>query len=53
MVTKVVALVWPGHLHPQKKFHEAKHALRAFIIVETTNVISPIITSISPPQKVY
>jgi hypothetical protein len=36
-----------------KMFYEAKHALGALITIETTNVISPIITLVSPPQKVY
>jgi hypothetical protein len=39
MVTRVVALVWLGHLHPQKKFYRAKQAFRAFITMETTNTI--------------
>jgi hypothetical protein len=33
-----------------KMFYGAKNALGAFTIVETTNAISTVITSISPPQ---
>jgi hypothetical protein len=36
-----------------KTFYEAKHALGAFTTVETTNAISPVITSVSLPQQVY
>jgi hypothetical protein len=36
-----------------KTFYEANHALGAFTIIESTNVISLIITLISPPQWVY
>jgi hypothetical protein len=36
-----------------KMFYEAKHALGAFTIVEVTNAISLIITSVSLPQRVY
>jgi hypothetical protein len=50
MVIGVVALVWLGHLHPQKTLYRAKHAFGAFTIVETTNAISPVITLILSPQ---
>jgi len=33
-----------------KTFYRAKHAFGAFTTVVITNVISPIITPISPPQ---
>jgi hypothetical protein len=36
-----------------KMFYRAKHAFKAFTTVETTNVISPVITSISSPQQFY
>jgi hypothetical protein len=45
MVTKDATLIWLGHLHPQKTFYEAKHALGAFTTIETTNVILPVITT--------
>jgi len=32
-----------------KMFYKAKHTLGAFTTVETTNVISPVITPISSP----
>jgi hypothetical protein len=32
-----------------KTLYGAKHVLRAFTIVKTTNVISIVITSVSPP----
>jgi hypothetical protein len=53
MVTKVATPIWLEHLHPQKWFYGAKHALGAFTIVETTNVISQVITSVLLPQWVY
>jgi len=36
-----------------KTFYRAKHAFGAFTVIETTNAISLVITSISPPQWVY
>jgi len=40
MVTRVATHVWLGHLHPQKRFYGAKHALGAFTTIEITNAIS-------------
>jgi hypothetical protein len=42
-----------GALASMKTFYRAKHTLGAFIIVQTTNALSPVITLISPPQWVY
>jgi hypothetical protein len=42
-----------GALTSTKTFYGAKHALGALITIETTNVISPVTTLVSPPQKVY
>jgi hypothetical protein len=36
-----------------KMFYRAKHTFGAFTIVERTNAISPVITSVSPLQQVY
>jgi hypothetical protein len=36
-----------------KTLYGAKHTFGAFKIVEITNVISSVITLISPPQRVY
>jgi hypothetical protein len=36
-----------------KTFYDVKHAFGAFTTIEATNVISLIITPISPPQWVY
>jgi hypothetical protein len=36
-----------------KMLYKAKHTLKAFTTIKTTNAISPVITSISSPQQVY